>query len=268
MKHRASVSKILLILIGCMVAVPLLAEAGSLSLSIPQGTTGKTVRAKIGFKDATNVTAFNLLLTVSSENVLKVKELKTGAPDFIRNLSFFPKFAVGSQEANKFAGAGSGRVRLVGLAPQAKTGAVSIGTLGLAVVGKPSTGTDPPVTQVITLSGQAYTSGGVVLELEPVSAVFTFLGTTLASPTANEAEGSVDTDGDGIPDAWELEVFGDLSRTGKGDRDRDGYSDLCEYRNGTNPNAPDAPGGSCYNNKTDKRARKRMPAVDLLLQKY
>jgi hypothetical protein len=171
------------------------------------------------------------------------------------------------QEANKVANAGSGRVRLVGLHPEAKTGAVNIGTLGFKVVGQQSAPPNPPVTQVVTLSGQAYTTGGVVLELKPVSAVFSFAGSAAASPALNQEDAGADTDGDGIPDAWELEAFGDLSRTGKGDRDRDGYSDLCEFQNGTSPTAPDVPGGPCYDVKTDQRNRKRLPAVDLLLRR-
>ena len=39
-----------------------------------------------------------------------------------------------------------------------------------------------------------------------------------------------DTDGDGLPDYWELQNFGDLATTdGTGDQDGDGLSDLDEY---------------------------------------
>lgn len=44
-----------------------------------------------------------------------------------------------------------------------------------------------------------------------------------------------DTDGDGLPDDWEIEHFGDLSRDGKGDYDKDGYSDFEEWQKGWNP---------------------------------
>lgn len=44
-----------------------------------------------------------------------------------------------------------------------------------------------------------------------------------------------DTDGDGVPDAWEMAHFGGLTRTdGTSDRDGDG-ADLEEYRQGTDP---------------------------------
>ncbi|MCP4346528.1 MAG: hypothetical protein GY795_13505 [Desulfobacterales bacterium] len=44
-----------------------------------------------------------------------------------------------------------------------------------------------------------------------------------------------DTDGDGMPDNWEIYYFGDLSRDGTGDFDGDGVTDLQEYINKTNP---------------------------------
>jgi len=50
-----------------------------------------------------------------------------------------------------------------------------------------------------------------------------------------------DTDGDGMPDAWEMAHFGTLDRDGTGDFDGDGISDLDEYLYGTNPNGSDSP---------------------------
>ncbi|MEH6447823.1 MAG: calcium-binding protein [Oleispira sp.] len=44
-----------------------------------------------------------------------------------------------------------------------------------------------------------------------------------------------DTDGDGLPDDWEREHFGDLSQDGNGDLDGDGYSNLEEWQKGWNP---------------------------------
>ena len=44
-----------------------------------------------------------------------------------------------------------------------------------------------------------------------------------------------DTDGDGLPDWWELNFFGDLLRDGLGDLDGDGLNDLYEYLAGTDP---------------------------------
>lgn len=47
-----------------------------------------------------------------------------------------------------------------------------------------------------------------------------------------------DADGDGLPDAWELQHFGTLSRDGTGDFDGDGMTDLQEWVAGTNPADP------------------------------
>lgn len=61
----------------------------------------------------------------------------------------------------------------------------------------------------------------------------------------NEATGvlsriSTDSDGDGLPDAWEYANFGNgnLSQTGSDDPDNDFASNLTEYEAGSNPNNP------------------------------
>src|SRR5207247_1582334 len=49
---------------------------------------------------------------------------------------------------------------------------------------------------------------------------------------------SVDSDADGMDDAYETAYFGDLSHDGLADSDGDGVSDLMEYKTGTNPMNP------------------------------
>lgn len=44
-----------------------------------------------------------------------------------------------------------------------------------------------------------------------------------------------DSDGDGLPDDWELAYFGELGRDGAGDYDGDGHTDFQEYLTGTDP---------------------------------
>ncbi|HDH04648.1 MAG TPA: hypothetical protein ENH01_02895, partial [Nitrospirae bacterium] len=51
-----------------------------------------------------------------------------------------------------------------------------------------------------------------------------------------------DTDSDGMPDDWEINYFGDITRDGTGDYDNDGLSDLDEYLSGTDPTNPDTDG--------------------------
>ncbi len=51
-----------------------------------------------------------------------------------------------------------------------------------------------------------------------------------------------DTDGDALPDAWELAAFGDLSRDGTGDADGDGLLDGEEFAAGSDPRQRDSDG--------------------------
>ena len=54
---------------------------------------------------------------------------------------------------------------------------------------------------------------------------------------------SLDSDGDGILDAWELEHFGStVTQSGDGDADSDGLSDRLEFQLGSNPNLADSDG--------------------------
>ena len=46
-----------------------------------------------------------------------------------------------------------------------------------------------------------------------------------------------DSDGDGMPDGWEMAYFGTLDRNGSGNEDGDAYTNLQEFLNHTNPNA-------------------------------
>jgi Bacterial TSP3 repeat len=45
----------------------------------------------------------------------------------------------------------------------------------------------------------------------------------------------VDSDGDGLPDGWELQYFGNLTQTDTDDPDGDGFSNLQEFLAGTDP---------------------------------
>lgn len=52
---------------------------------------------------------------------------------------------------------------------------------------------------------------------------------------------ALDTDGNGLGDAWETQHFGKVGNNPNADPDGDGFSNLQEYRNGTNPFGYDKP---------------------------
>ncbi len=64
-----------------------------------------------------------------------------------------------------------------------------------------------------------------------------------ASDTVNITVRMVDTDADGLSDAWEIEHFGDLAQGPNDDPDRDGLTNLEEFLQGSDPTLPSAPPG-------------------------
>lgn len=64
-----------------------------------------------------------------------------------------------------------------------------------------------------------------------------------ATPTSPAPQPGVDSDSDGLPDAWEMEHFGTLNYTAEDDPDGDGYTNMQEYSAGTDPeDASEHPG--------------------------
>lgn len=68
----------------------------------------------------------------------------------------------------------------------------------------------------------------------PRSGTIVIAGREVTVLQAAVSEG--DTDGDDLPDAWEIEHFGSLVQDGAGDADQDGFSNLIEFKVGTRPN--------------------------------
>ncbi len=62
----------------------------------------------------------------------------------------------------------------------------------------------------------------------------------MARPMKLIANFVADSDGDGLPDSWELKYFTSLTQNGASDPDGDGASNVVEYQRGTNPNYPEA----------------------------
>lgn len=65
------------------------------------------------------------------------------------------------------------------------------------------------------------------------------LGSDFTGVRTTSLDPGPDTDGDGIPDAWELQFGSGLDQfTASGDFDNDGISDVDEYQSDTNPTDP------------------------------
>ncbi|MEM7384981.1 MAG: hypothetical protein AAF514_08545, partial [Verrucomicrobiota bacterium] len=81
------------------------------------------------------------------------------------------------------------------------------------------------------LTGNAFTSGTINLDV----------GLQFFPDTLFDLLG--DDDGDGLDDAWEIEIFGDLGTAdGDSDNDGDGLTDLAEFNNGSDPTMTDTDG--------------------------
>ena len=48
---------------------------------------------------------------------------------------------------------------------------------------------------------------------------------------------TLDRDGDRMPDVWEIEKFGNIDMDPNDNNDGDGYTNIQEFENGTNPNS-------------------------------
>ncbi len=75
---------------------------------------------------------------------------------------------------------------------------------------------------------------GKTAKISAVALVFLFATVAIAGHVLAVE----DSDGDGLPDAWELEHFGNLSQGPDMDFDGDGASNLAEFDAGTDPTDP------------------------------
>jgi hypothetical protein len=90
-----------------------------------------------------------------------------------------------------------------------------------------------PATYTITASASGYT---------PKSYPGVVIGDGAIVVKHFALAASVDGDGDGMEDWWELQYFGTLDRNGTLDLDDDGLIDLAEFDHDTDPTNPDSDG--------------------------
>jgi hypothetical protein len=109
---------------------------------------------------------------------------------------------------------------------------VTVGSMAMTASLGYYLGQIPTGTYTITASASGYT---------PTSYSGVVIGDA-AMVTEDFALVPRDSDGDGMPDWWELQYFGNLDRDGTGDWDGDDLIDLAEFEYGTDPTNPDSDG--------------------------
>ena len=135
------------------------------------------------------------------------------------------------------------------------TGVLRSGAQPPAILTQPGTQllrSNAPVTLSVVSAGAATTyqwfaNGAMIAGATNDSLILANLsGTTfpLYTVVLSNPSGSVtsspaaiwpDANGNGIPDGWEMQYFGNLNQTALGDFDKDGVDNLDEYLEGTNP---------------------------------
>lgn len=130
--------------------------------------------------------------------------------------------------------------------------AFDISVNGVKVIDDFATGVSFPVVgeggEVLDQGAQAVVlrlttlSDTLDITLEGYSAPFADRNPFLGGLTVELVGTNPDSDGDGLPDSWEMEHFGDLAQDGTGDPDNDGSPNLAEYLAQTNPNNADTDG--------------------------
>jgi hypothetical protein len=92
-----------------------------------------------------------------------------------------------------------------------------------------------PRRQIMNLTTTARRGSAVVASLAAAGLL------TLASPSSVHASGARDSDGDGMPNRWELSHhLNPHHANAKGDPDHDGLKNLGEFRHGTRPHNSDS----------------------------
>lgn len=188
-------------------------QAATLSLHVPDGPADESVIGAIGFEDVENVASFHLVLSFASGTVLDCY-LLNDTSKFVRNADFFQELQIGAQDVNFPEAVNKKKIHFVGLVPGPAAGPVQIGNIIFDI----TAAAEVDDTHVVTLSGQVYTEEGTVVDLLPISKLFTVI----------EAGTATDTDNDGLTDDLEN---GTCTAADDADTDDDGISDGDEDAN-------------------------------------
>lgn len=222
-----------LLCLGMGVVTTVQAADEALSLKISAAPPGATAVAVIKLLNPADMEAFSLELSFASGQTLSLPT----AGWFSRGL-FFPYIAFGpapTAQLNHFDDSrGRTRVYLDGFSPKGLSGAVGRVSFKVAASAKPSKD-----TQVISLSGQ-YWSRAEQREIRflPVTTTFNVVAQKSLATDSEETVAAplIDTDGDGMPDAWEIaHGFNPNVTNIEMDTDNDGASNLMEYQFDTDP---------------------------------
>lgn len=104
-------------------------------------------------------------------------------------------------------------------------------------------GSGGSVVATYSTSSTSYTETGLSTGITYYYVVSALNSSGTEGPNSSQVSATTttpDSDGDGLPDSWETQYFGNLSQGPNGDYDGDSVTNLQEYQSGTNPTIANA----------------------------